>query len=65
MGRRKVNIRQVCASIRRDVEATGVKVPRGETRVVWSDGERSVWVAVEQRRVYSCLQGRISMEGAI
>lgn len=66
MSKRKVNVAQVCASIRRDLmERLGIEVPTEEIRIVWSGGEREVWINVNERRVWGSLDGRIMREGEI
>ncbi|KKL54989.1 hypothetical protein LCGC14_2259910 [marine sediment metagenome] len=64
--RRKVNVAQVCASIRLDLmERLGIEVPTEEIRIVWSGGERKVWINVNERRVWGSLDGRIMRGGKI
>ncbi len=63
--RRKINVAQVCASIRRDLIELGIEVPTEEIRIVWSGGEREVWINVNNRRVWGSLDGRIMRGGKI
>ncbi len=65
MKRHKTNVRQVCASIRRDIiERLGIEVPT-ECRIVWSGDEREVWITVNERTVWGSLEGRVMQEGKI
>ena len=62
--RRKINVAQVCASIRRDlIERLDIEVPAEEVRIVWSGGGREVWISVNNRQVWGSLDGRIMREG--
>lgn len=64
--RRKINIAQVCASIRRDlIERLGIEVPTEDIRIVWSGGEREVWINVNEGRVWRSIEGRISQVGKL
>lgn len=64
--RRKIDIKQVCASIRRDViEKLGIEVPTEEITILWKGGEVEVWINVKERIVYGSAQGRVMIEGRI
>lgn len=68
MTRRKVNVTQVCASIRLDlIEKLGLEVPNGTVRIGWRDGDRKVWILVDGnvRLVFSSLDDRVMLEGKI
>lgn len=57
--RRKINIRQVVASIRLDIEARHhIVVPNEEVRIIYSGGDyREIVVNVNRREVQGVLKG--------
>ena len=64
MTRRKTNVKQAVAGIRLDLIKLGLEVPT-ECRIVWSGGEREVWINVNDRQVWGSVQGRVYMAGKI
>ena len=66
MNRHKVNVKQVCASIRRDlIEHLGIEVPTDDIHIIWKGGDRTVSINVKTRVVWGDLEGRIMLEGKI
>lgn len=66
MKRRKTNVKQAIAGIRRDIiKRLDLEVPTEEIRIVWSGGEREVWVEVNERQVWGSIEGRVYGVGEI
>ncbi len=64
MKRRKTNVRQATAGIRLDLIKLGLEVPK-ECKIVWSGGERRIWINVNTRQVWGSVEGRVYMAGKI
>jgi len=67
MTRRKVNIRQVCASIRLDlIKKLGVEVPNEEVTISWKGGDyREIYIHVLTGEVWGSVKEQYYAVGKI